>query len=167
MKDFRFTDETSGPARDGVAQLLVQPRLWIPDGDYPGHMEWREKALDELGEKKLAIIAFWGGEPVGSVVYQAHPTDPDQVEIRNITVEQKARGRHVASFLLEQAVQEAAVQFPQATQIVGDTKRANTELIQFVQGRGFRPVAVLPLPSTYGYNGQLDVVFSRPLPVAA
>lgn len=166
MLDFRFTNAPNGRNKDAVAGLLVQPRLWVPDGDYPGHMEWREKALEDIAaETKRAMVAYWGSEAVGSVVYQRHPDDPATVEIRNLSVEQHARGRHVASFLLAQVECEAVRDFPGAESIIGDTKLANGGLISFLSSRDYAVSTPQVLEAgSFAHNGEPDVVFSKQLP---
>ena len=165
MLDFRFSNSPNDSNQDAVARLLIQPRLWIPSGDYPAHMEWREKAIEEIkDDKKRAMIAYWGAEAVGSIVYQRHPSNPTVVEIRNVSVERHARGRHIASFLLAQTEHEAAVDFPGATMITTDTKRTNIGLLSFAAKNGYYVEAEATLDGTkFAHNGELDVVLSKDL----
>jgi ribosomal protein S18 acetylase RimI-like enzyme len=164
MKDFRFTDRYRGRNIDNVASLLIQPRLWIPTGDYPAHMEWREKALAQLasGEKRV-ILCTWGKDPVGSVVYQRHPKDQAIAEIRNLSVEPQARGRHVASFLLAQVCAEIPVDYPGVTQVVTDTKLANRGLIAFAIANGFRVSPPTEVETDFARNSEPDVLLTKNL----
>jgi len=168
MLDFRFSNQIGGQNQDAVANLLIQPRLWIPRGDYPAHTEWREKAIDEIAsEKKRAMIAYWGLEAIGSVVYQRDPTDPSKVEIRNLSIEPHARGRYVASFLLRQVEWEAPIDFPGTTTIVTDTKRTNSGLLAFAIENGYQIEAVTTLDGTsFAHNGVPDVVLSKAIKTA-
>lgn len=162
MRDFRFTNETSGRNTDATATLLVQPRLWIPGGDYPDHMRWREKALEEIKQgSKRTMLALWGSDPVGQIIYQRHPQDPAIVEIRNISIEPHARGRLIASFLLRQVEAEASIEFPGATTLVGDTKVTNTGLLAFAASHGYSAQLMQQLDSPYAHNGTPDVAFSK------
>jgi GNAT superfamily N-acetyltransferase len=165
MLDFTFTNTPGGRNQDAIAERLIQPRLWIPQGDYPAHLEWREKAIAQIAdEKKRAMIAYWGSEAVGSVVYQQDPNDPSTVEIRNLSIEPHARGRHVASFLLHQTEHEAALEFPHTTRIVTDTKRTNASLIAFGLHNGYRIDTVTTLDeSSYAHNGVQDVILAKSL----
>jgi ribosomal protein S18 acetylase RimI-like enzyme len=162
MLDFRITNELSPRNLDATANLLIQPRLWIPEGDYPAHTDWRDKALAEIAaEKKRAMLAYWGNEEVGSVVYQRDPIDPRRVEVRNISIEPKARGRYVASFLLRQVEAEAPIDFPGVDEVVADTKRTNSSILAFAISNGYRIKAITALPSEFAHNGVEDVVLSK------
>jgi len=165
MLDFRFTNTPGGRNQDAIAELLIQPRLWIPSGDYPAHIDWREKALAQIvDEKKRAMIAYWGNEAVGGIVYQRDPADPTRVEVRNLSIERHARGRHVASFLLRQVEVEACVDFPGATTIVTDTKHTNTGLILFASENGYYVETVAKLDdSNFAHNGVPDVILAKDL----
>ena len=165
MLDFTFTNTPGGRNQDAIADRLVQPRLWIPNGDYPAHLDWYEKAIAQIAEEeKRAMIAYWGSDAVGSVVYQQDPKDPHTVEIRNLSIEPYARGRHVASFLLSQTEHEAAVEFPNATRIVTDTKHTNAGLIAFVLHNGYKVDIVTTLnESGFAHNGVRDVVLVKNL----
>ena len=165
MLDFTFTNTTGGRNQDAIAERLVQPRLWIPHGDYPAHLDWREKAIAQIAEdKKRAMIAYWGSDAVGSVVYQQNPKDFRTVEIRNLSIEQYARGRHVASFLLIQTEHEAAVEFLDATRIVTDTKQTNVGLIAFAIHNGYKIEAIATLDeSSFAHNGVQDVILAKSL----
>ncbi len=164
MLDFRFTNELNGKNFGATATLLMQPRLWIPGSDYPDYPEWREQALSEIAaERKRAMLAWWGREPVGSIIYQRHRKDPRQVEIKNISVEARARGRHIASFLLRQVECEALVDFPGSKAIISDTKHTNTEMLAFVVRNGYSLEPAVILESSFGHNGVGDVVFRKAL----
>lgn len=164
MLDFRFSNDPTSRNIDAAAFLLTQPRLWIPGGDYPGHMDWRDKALADLAaERKREMVAFWGNETVGGIIYQRNPADPTVVEIRNVSIENYARGRHVASFLLRQVEFEAPYDFPNVTSISCDTKLANTGFIKFMIYNGYKVTAVEVLPSNFAHNGQPDVLLTKPL----
>ncbi|HEY8992509.1 MAG TPA: GNAT family N-acetyltransferase [Candidatus Microsaccharimonas sp.] len=165
MLDFRFSNAPNSENQDAVANLLIQPRLWIPSGDYPAHLDWRDKALAEIaGDKKRAMIAYWGKEAVGSVVYQRDPTQPETIEIRNLSIEPYARGRHIASFLVRQVEREAALDFPGSTRMVTDTKRTNAGLIAFAFENGYHVETVVALDGTdFAHNGVQDVVLVKDL----
>lgn len=164
MLDFRFSDTSGGRNIDATATLLIQPRLWIPSGDYPAHTEWRDKALDEIKDgRKRAMVAFWGSDAIGSIVYQRHTTEKDKVEIRNISIEPYARGRHVADFLLRQVELEAAQDFPGVVSIVTDVKRTNVGILAFALQNGYQVEAVTVLVGNFASNGVEDVVLAKNL----
>ena len=155
--------------KDAVARLLIQPRLWIPRGDYPGHLEWRDKAVAELENgQKMAIVAFMGGEAVGSITYQQHKSTLGAVELKNISIEPAVRGRHFASFLLRQAEIEAQNDLPGVYMAIGDTKASNTEILAFMASQAYAASLPQALEGTFAHNGVPDVVFTKNLrPVGA
>lgn len=162
MKDFRITNTPNAQNIDAVSALLVQPRLWIPFGDYPGHLEWRDKAVSEVeAEKKLAMVAWWGSEEAAVGVYQRDPSDPCRVEIRNLSVETSARGRGLAPFVLRQIECEAPVDFPGATMLIADVKRTNADMLAFALNHGFTLADTTFLDGNYSHNGIEDVVLTK------
>lgn len=163
MQDFRFTNTSSRRNIGAAADLLVQPRLWIPGGDYPGHREWVDKAVSQIGEQKIAMVAFWGRVGVGTLVYQRHREDPTKVEIKNLSVEPYARGRLVASFMLRQVEAEAPNEFPGVTAILGDTKITNRGIINFVVEQGYAALPPSKVEGSFAHNGVPDVTFIKPL----
>lgn len=164
MLEFRFSNEPSAAHTDAVANRLIQPRLWIPHGDYPGHMEWRDKALADVeAGKKRAMVAFWGSEPVGLVVYQRAPDRPAVLEIKNISVEPAVRGRHVASFLLRQTEIEGAVDFPGVTHATGDTKMTNLGIMHFLLRQDYSLSRPMHVETNYAQTNTPDIVFTKSL----
>lgn len=162
MLDFKFSNSQTVENIDASARVLVQPRLWVPDGDYPAYTEWMDKALSQLETgSKRAMVAWWGKEAIGSIVYQLHPKRNDVVEIKNISIEDRARGRHVASFLLSQVEHEAVVEFPEAKLILADTKATNTSMVAFAIQAGFSLDAPKILDSNFMHNGVPDIRFSK------
>lgn len=170
MKDFRISNALSPRNVDAAATLLLQPRLWVPDQrrDYPGHMEWRDKALSEIeATKKIAMVAFWGSDEVGVCIYQRDPKEPTRVEIRNLSVESSARGRGLAPFVLRQVECEAPIDFPGATVLVADVKRTNVNMTHFALRQGFAVQDITSLDSTFAHNGIEDVVLSKAMTAPA
>lgn len=166
MLEFRFTDAPTGRNRDNLVERLTQPRLWIPGGDYPAHMDWVDKAISEWDDgKKRAILAYWSTEAVGVVMYQRHKTILSALEIKNISIEPHARGRHVADFLLRQAEIEGAHDFPGVTTIIGDTKITNTNLLQFIMKSGYDITVPQTLETHFAHNGTPDAIFTKQVPV--
>ena len=166
MLEFRFTDIRSGANRDGLARRLVQPRLWIPGGDYPAHMDWADKAISEWDDgKKRAILAYWGSEAVGAIVWQRHKSIPTALEIKNISVEPHARGRRVADFLLRQAEIEGSHDFPGVTTIVGNTKITNKAILNFAARNGYAITIPPMLETHFVHNGTPDAVFTKQIPL--
>ncbi|MGB4966728.1 MAG: GNAT family N-acetyltransferase, partial [Candidatus Saccharimonadales bacterium] len=148
---------------DAVAVALDQPRLWIPGGDYPAHATWAQQALGELeAGQKRAMVAYWGKEVVGAVVYQRSKARSTELEIKNLSIEPYARGRHIADFLMKQVEIEGVHDFPGCTAIVADTKITNKGLLAFVSGIGYRVQGVTELQSM-GQNGTADVLLRKDL----
>ena len=168
MLDIRFSNQPNGRNLDATSELLRQPRLWVPGGDYPDHPDWVDMALSEIAaEQKRSMVAWMGDEQVGVLVYQRHKTSPDTVEIKNLSVQPQARGRRIADFLFRQVELEGPHDFPGATRLVGDTKVTNAAMIQFALHNGMSLVAVPTLEGTFANNGVPDVVLTKQLPVAA
>lgn len=168
MKDFHFSNETTRRHIGASAKILERPRLWIPPGTYPGYTDWIEKAIADLeAERKHGMLGWWGSDEVGGIFYQRHPTDPSILEIRNISVEPSARGRHVADFLFRQVEMEAQNEFPGVTRLVVDTKRSNTGVIGFLENSGCCIVGAQILQGNFGHNGEEDVMLTKKLPLAA
>lgn len=166
MKDFQIGNELNARHVDAVANLLVQPRLWVPCGDYPGHIEWRDKAVAEVeGERKRAMVAWWGNDEAAVCIYQQDPTNPHRVEIRNLSVEQSARGRGLAPFVLQQVLCEAENDFPGAETVIADVKRTNADMLSFALKHGFQIEATGFLDGSYAHNGTEDVVLTKSLVV--
>lgn len=161
MADFRFTNEHGSSELGNVVGILEQPRLWIPSTtDYPDYDEWIQKTQEqiELGSKR-AMLAYFGREPVGTVVYQRHETRPGVVAIRNISVSPDAKGRYVGSFLLRNTELEAVTQdYPECNEILVDTKISNSGMISFLIGHGYQLEEVTDL---YGLGAGVDAVFAK------
>lgn len=159
MRDFRFSNNHTPSAINGAMGLLEAPRLWVPETDYPDYRYWLQKVEGQLGHEKRAMMAYWGKQPVGIVMYQRHETEPGTVEIKNISVSPEARGRHVASFALRNAEIEAIqYDFPGCNRLVVDTKITNSGMIAFLTEQGYTPIAVTDL---YGLKAGEDIVFEK------
>ncbi len=162
MAEFRITNEHTQSEVGNIISVLRKPRLWIPtEKDYPDHALWLEKTEDQIQRgTKRAMLAYIGGTPVGTVVYQRHEQLPSVVEVRNISVSPEATHRGIASFLLRNAELEAVrIDFPDTDTIMVDTKIANPEMIQFLELRDYELAEIADL---YG-SGSFDGIFTKPL----
>lgn len=152
------TTEQTYRRTDEVVHYLLGPRLWIFEQDYPDYDRWVIKVHEQLKhESKRAILALSRGLIVGAVVYQAHQTEPDTLEIKNITVRPDMQGRHVASFLLRNAEVEGRRDFGVCRAVV-DAKARNLAIRLYLMKNGYRPKALVDL---YGLGAGEDVVYEK------
>lgn len=161
MKEFRFNNEHSSAEVADIVDVLRQPRLWIPtEKDYPNHKTWLDKTEAQIASgSKKAMAAYMGKNAIGTVIYQQLSGDPKTLEIRNISVADDARGRHVGSFLLRNAEIEAIQNdFPGIEDIIIDTKLNNSQMITFLESQGY---SVKDIVDLYGLGAGLDVVMSK------
>jgi ribosomal protein S18 acetylase RimI-like enzyme len=163
MKEFRFNNDHTSAGVADIVDVLRQPRLWIPtEQDYPNHKNWLEKTEDLIiSGKKRAMAAYMGHEAVGTVIYQRDPKNAQSLEIRNISVSDDTRGRHVGSFLLRNAEIEAARNdFPGIEEYIVDTKITNLDMIAFLESEGY---SIKGIADLYGLGAGLDAVMSKPV----
>ena len=161
--DISFKDAGFPGVEDAVAKLLRGPRLWIPSDDYPGHFIWVEQAIADIEDgRKMAIAAFMGLTPVGSITYQVHPKLPNTLEIKNLAVQPEVAGRYFASFLLRQVEVEGKNNLG-VVDVIGDTKATNSGLLAFITQAGYKLNPPEILDTNYGHNGVPDVVFTKRL----
>jgi len=161
MKEFRFSNTHSDAQVADIVDVLRQPRLWIPtQKDYPDYTRWLEKTEADIAVgTKRAMAAYMGSEAIGSVLYQQSSTQPETLEIRNISVSPDTRGRYVGAFLLRNAEIEAVGNdFPEVRQYQVDTKATNQEMISFLESQGY---GVTDVTDLYGLGTGLDVVMSK------
>lgn len=158
--EFSFTNEIPASQTDRIVDYLLGPRLWIPNTDYPDYLDWAHRAHGELQRgTKRAMTATAGRELVGAVIYQSHKTQPDTLEIKNITVRPEARGRYIASFLLRNSEIEGARDFRSSVAVV-DTKATNIAMRRFLLTHGY---GISGQTDLYGIQGGVDMVFKKRL----
>jgi ribosomal protein S18 acetylase RimI-like enzyme len=161
MADFRFTNEHTSDEVGNVIDVLRRPRLWIPtQKDYPDYDAWLEKTEAEIAsDKKRAMLAYMGRQPVGAVIYQRHKEQPRTIEIKNISVSPHTQGRHIGSFMLRNSEIEAIRNdFPDADRLIVDTKVTNADMINFLVNHGYR---IHEVTSLYGPESGLDAVLTK------
>ena len=166
MQDIRFSNDPSAQHIDSVARLLkAQGRLFTKRSDYPGHEAWTEKTISQIAADagKRAMVAMWGSDALGLVIYQRHPSEPSMVEVRNLSVRAIAGGLPVAQFLLGIVAREAAHDFPGADTLIGDAKITNKKVLDMALANGWNIAGITTLVSPYGHNGVPDVVMTRPI----
>ena len=164
MQDFRFTNEHRLGETGEIVGFLEKPRLWIPSiSDYPDHFDWLAKVGTQLErEQKRAMVAYHASEIVGTIVYQRHLTEPNTLEIKNLSVSPTAQGRYVGSFLLRNTeVEGTRYDFPDCTKVVFDTKTSNAGIISFGIKHGYRLLEVRDL---YGLGAGEDAIFVKSVP---
>lgn len=156
--DFRFTSDLPPSRIDEVVDLMLQPRLWVPNTDYPDLVDWSQKVALQLASGEKRIIAGIEGRTVKAVVvYQQHSSGG--IELKNLSVEPSIRGRHVASFLIRNAEVEGQVAFG-ATSVVCDAKASNHSVRCFLIANGYR---VADRRDLYGLGAGDDFVYRKSL----
>lgn len=159
--NFTFTTDDTFKRADEIVDYLLGPRLWIPRLDYPDFFAWVDRTHAQLkSEEKRAIVALSGGNVCGAVIYQKHKTEPDTLEIKNITVRPDMRGRYVASFLVRNAEVEGALDF-KANRVVLDAKKRNSAIRSFLFKGGYLPLQTMDL---YALGAGEDIVYAKRLP---
>lgn len=161
MKDFNFSNQTSGANASSVIDVLREPRLWIPSSqDYPDYDDWLLRTESELAEgSKRAMVARHGGRAIGAVVYQKQ--DGATLQIKNISISPSAAGRHVGSFMLRNAeIEGSQYDFPGTNSVTVDTKLRNVEMLEFLFTNGYQPEQVTDI---YGLGAGADVVLVKEL----
>lgn len=153
-----FTSDESWARADEIADYLLGPRLWVPEGDYPDYVDWVERARIQLRqESKRAVLARSGGAVVGVAVYQRLREDARVLEVKNLTVRPDFRGRHVAAFLVRNAEVEGARDFG-CSSVQVDAKASNLGVRALLLGAGYRPGRPEDI---YGLGAGPDVVYSK------
>lgn len=158
--NFRFTNEYPLSRLDEIVYYILGPRLWIPRADYPDFLDWAEKAYKELkSENKRALLALFGKDIVGVMIYQRHKKFQDVLELKNLSVRPDYRGRYVASFLLRNAEIEGRKEF-HSEHVIADAKARNLAVRLFMVKHGYR---VTGKEDLYGLNSGTDAIYSKKL----
>lgn len=153
-----FTSERTHQRADEILDYLRGPRLWIPHLDYPDFDAWADKVHWQLkSEEKRACIGLVAGAVVGAVIYQRHKTEPDTLEIKNVTVRPDMRGRYIANFLLRNAEIEGVRDFG-GHQVIVDAKARNFAIRSYLFRNGYR---VRKVEDLYGLGAGRDVVYHK------
>ncbi len=156
--EFVFTSDGIDRRADEVIDYLRGPRLWIPRSDYPDFNEWSVRAHAQLKtEEKRAFVALHRGEVIGAIIYQRHKSQPDALEVKNITVRPDMRGRHVASFLLRNVEVEGAIELG-LTHALVDAKVSNLAIRSFLFGQKYR---IQGTEDLYGLGSGQDVIYRK------
>ena len=156
--NFTFTTEQTIRRTDEIAEYMSEPRLWIPQTDYPDFDKWMQRVHIQLrSETKRAVLALCSGHLAGVIVYQHHKERADTLEIKNVTVRPDVRGRHVASFLLRNAEIEGCHDF-HTSSVVTDAKADNLAIRSFLLKGGYLPMTCVDL---YGLRSGRDIVYRK------
>jgi hypothetical protein len=157
--EYHITNEFPDSTLDRVLDKALGPRLWVPSGSYPDEIDWGQKAYEEslLGIKRHMVL-FDHADVVGDVIYQRHKTDPHVLEIKRVSLEPSARGRHFGSTLLRNAEIEGAREF-ETTVVRGDTK-IYSGINDFLPRQGYRKVGQTDL---YELGAGDDIVWEKSL----
>ena len=161
MIDIRFTSEMNSRNAAKVADVLREPRLWIPTNEDYGakqHQEWLEKTEAELVEEaRFALLAIDGMKSRGAIVFRPDPDDETVMGIRNISISPETRGRLYGSFMLRNVEYAARQMLPRVETFEVDTKATNDEMLAFLAGQGYEQANVRDLYD----SGKPDVVLRK------
>lgn len=135
---------------DAAMQFITSQNL-----GYPNYERWTEKTRGELSSGiKHGILAYSNGIVVGDVVFQNHKELPKILEMKNIRIHPKLRGRNFASFMLKQAELEM---FSEA--VIVDARANQKDMIDFLTSQGYFPVAAISLYDSHNK----DIVMVKPI----
>lgn len=137
-----------------VNSLLAYPSLSEVAVGYYGarHFEWLAETRGELEQgEKQAILATMGGVAAGTTVFRMDG------RVRNISVLPEFRGLNIASGMLKGV--EHLMRLEGVDLSVVDTKPNNTQMVGFLESRGYAQVDEVDL---YG-SGSPDLVFEKQL----
>lgn len=160
MIDFHLTDEMNPRNAARVIDHLREERLWIPTTEDYGsrHNEWLEKTEARLIDNKVhALLATFGRIAVGAVIFRPEPNDQRIIGIRNISINPAYEGRYVGAFTLRNAEHVALETYPEAAQMIVDTKPTNYDMIAFLESQHYSPQEIIDLY----HSGKPDVVLSK------
>jgi hypothetical protein len=162
MREIKFTNEHAGSGAGKIVDILRKPRLWIPTAEnYSDFSDWLEKTEAQVStDEKRAMLATVGTMPVGTVVYRRHESDPETLEIRNISVMPAVNGRLFGSFMLRQVEIEGAVDYPGVNRIIVDTKISNSQMLSFLMSNSYSMESVEDL---YGLGTGKDAILTKTL----
>ncbi len=160
--NIRFTDEMNPTRAAKVAGVLKGERLLIPTQEDYGskHDEWVAKAEAELatGGVRFAMLAELNNRPVGAFVWRC-AEEPGVVDLRNISIDPGAAGRHFATFMMRNVPYSVRDTHPDAEIIRVDTKTTNTAMLGFLAQEGYRLTEISDL-----YNsGKPDAILEKTL----
>ncbi|MBI2043660.1 GNAT family N-acetyltransferase [Candidatus Pacearchaeota archaeon] len=118
------------------------------DLGYPNYGQWVDKAESELRQGiKQGIVAFSNGVPVGDIIFQRHKQVSEFMEIKNLRIHPKLRGRNFASFMLRQA----ELEIPKDA-IILDVRADQSEIIGFLESQGYMTISKIPLYSSHSQD---------------
>ncbi len=137
--DYRFVSVEGKKMADRLFYFLAGQNL-----GYPEFPRWTEKARWQvLNGDKRAILAFSNGVVVGDGVYQRHLVLPTLLEVKNVNVHERVRGRGFARFIFAQIEFEALAQNYEG--LIGDIRANQLETREALRNYGFVECVGLPL----------------------
>jgi len=140
--DFNF--RSIEPRNLDVATHFIESQ----DLGYRYYERWVEKMRGELSSgTKHGILAYSNGIVVGDVIFQKHKEINGFLEMKNIRVHPKLRGRNFASFMLKQA----ELEMPSESVIV-DARVNQRDMINFLTSQGYIPVRQISLYDSHNQD---------------
>ena len=124
--------------------------------DYPNYFDWVCRAKEELltGYKK-AILGFSDGVLIMDLIFQPHKDFPGNfLELKNLRVHEKLRGRYFGVFGLKQAEAEAKEKYQG---IICDTHSNNFPVISLLKFMGYQELLRAPI---YDENSE-EIIFGK------
>lgn len=146
--DFNFRSVEPGNL-DAAMQFIASQDL-----GYPNYGRWTEKTRSELSSGiKRGILAYSNGVVVGDVISQKHKELPNILELKNIRIHPKLRGRNFASFMLRQTELETS-----SEAVIVDARADQKDMIDFLTSQGYFPIAAISLYDSHNK----DMVMVKP-----
>lgn len=159
--DARFTDEMNPAQAARVMDVLRAPRLWIPtEQDYGDttHKAWLAKVEQELVDgNRYALHAQMGTQSIGAVIWRPRASEPNVLDIRNISIHPDVKGRYFGAFMLRNVEWLMLENYPDATRIEVDTKTTNADMLSFLARQGYEVTGINDLYD----SGRPDVLLRK------
>jgi len=140
--DFAFRT-IDGKNLDEATRFVASQNL-----GYPNYESWVEKMRSELALGiKHGIAAYSNRVVVGDVVFQEHKQISGLLEIKNIRVDKRLRGKNFATFLLKQAELEM-----NSGAVIVDARAGQKDVIGLFDSQGYIHVANISLYDSHNQD---------------
>lgn len=149
--DYAFRSVQSTKEIRTAVDLLAKQDL-----GYPGYQAvWLPKAESELfsGYKRAALV-YSNSVPVGNGIWQPDKQLKRIREIKHLWIDPRARGRHLAQFLVRQIESEDRQEFDA---LIGDTRETQTSVIRMMRDLGYQVLGKLDIYE----SGKKDVLLFK------
>jgi hypothetical protein len=104
---------------------------------YPNYYPWTEKTRGEINSgTKYGYALYYYGSIAGDIIFQQHKQIKEIIELKNVRIHSKLKGRKCATFMVGQ------VEFEMPWKaIITDVKLIQTDMINFLISQGYSPIA--------------------------